>query len=328
MRRRDFIKVIAGSAVAWPLAAHTQHQKIVLIGYLEPGARADPTAQNLRRQFLLGLRDLGYIEGRNFKMEDRSAEGQLDHLPALAAELVGLPVDVIIAFGDAPISAARKATDKIPIVMPLAANPIGSGFVASIARPGGNITGLSGFATDMASKRVELLKEVVPRARRVAVLWNSSNSSKLAEWKEGQAAAARVGLELHSVEARAPGDLDGAFASILRLRPDAMIAFAESLTIAFRGQIGNFALTDRLPMVSELREFAVAGGVATYGISRPDLWRRSASYVDKIVRGAKPADLPVEQPTRFELVINLKAANAIGLDVPPIMLTRADEVIE
>jgi putative ABC transport system substrate-binding protein len=328
MRRRDFIKVIAGSAVTQPLAAHAQQQKIVRIGYLEPGARADPTAQNLRRQFLLGLRDLGYIEGRNFKMEDRSAEGQLDRLPALAAELVGLPVDVIIAFGDAPISAARKATDKIPIVMPLAANPVGSGFVASIARPGGNITGLSGFATDMASKRVELLKEVVPRATRVAVLWNSSNSSKLAEWKEAQAAAARVGLELHSVEARAPGDFDGAFASILRLRPDAMIAFAESLTIAFREQIGNFALTDRLPMVSELREFAVAGGVATYGVSRPDLWRRSASYVDKIVRGAKPADLPVEQPTRFELVINLKAANAIGLDVPPIMLTRADEVIE
>jgi putative ABC transport system substrate-binding protein len=162
----------------------------------------------------------------------------------------------------------------------------------------------------------------------VAVLWNSSNRSKVAEWKDTQAAAHAIGLTLHSVEARAPGDLDGAFSSILRERPDAMITFTESLTLAFRQQIGSFALKNRLPMVSELREFAVVGGVAAYGTSRPDLWRRSATYVDKIVHGAKPGDLPVEQPIRFELVINLKAAQAIGLDIAPIMLTRADEVIE
>jgi putative ABC transport system substrate-binding protein len=328
VRRREFITLLGGAAAAWPLGAHAQQPKTVHIGYLEAGARSDPTGQNLRRQFLLGLRDLGYREERDFKMEDRYAGGQLDQLPVLAAELAGLPVDVIIAGGDAPISAARKATDKIPIVMPIAADPIGSGFVASLVRPGGNITGLSALASDMASKRVELLKELVPRAVRIAVLWNSSSRSKLAEWKETQAAAVSVGLELHSIEARTPADLDGGFASIMRARADAMIAFTESLTLAFREQIGRFALKNRLPMVSEVREFAVAGGVATYGVSRADLWRRSASYVDKIVRGAKPADLPVEQPTRFELVINLKAAIAIGLDIPPIMLTRADEVIE
>jgi putative tryptophan/tyrosine transport system substrate-binding protein len=222
MRRRHFITLL-GAAAAWPLGARAQQPKTVHIGYLEAGARSDPTGQNLRRQFLLGLRDLGYREERDFKMEDRHAGGQLDQLPVLAAELASLPVDVIIAGGDAPISAARKATDKIPIVMPIAADPIGSGFVASLVRPGGNITGLSALASDMASKRLELLKELVPRAVRVAVLWNSSSRSKLAEWKETQAAAGSVGLELHSIEARTPADLDGGFASIARARADAMI---------------------------------------------------------------------------------------------------------
>ncbi len=326
--RREFITLLGGAATGWPLPLSAQQPKIFRVGYLDAGARSDPTVQNLRRQFLLGLRDLGYIEDRNFKMEDRSADGQLDRLPALAVELVRLPVDIIVTGGDAPVSAARQATDKIPIVMPIAADPVGSGFVASLARPGGNITGLSALASDMAGKRLELLKEIVPRASRVAVLWNSSSQSKIAEWKDTQAAAKTMGLTLHSVEVRAPGELDTALASILRERPDAMIAFTESLTLAFRERIGNFALTNRLPMVSEVREFAVAGGLATYGVSRPDLWRRSASYVDKIVRGANPADLPVEQPTKFELVISLRTAKSISLDIPPIMLTRADEVIE
>jgi ABC-type uncharacterized transport system substrate-binding protein len=282
----------------------------------------------LRRQFLLGLRDLGYVEDRNFKMDDRNADGQLDRLPPQAVELVRIGVDIIVAGGEAPIRAAKQATDKIPIVMAISADPVGSGLVASLARPGGNVTGMSALASDMASKRVELLKEIVPGASRVAVLWNPSNQSKVTEWRDTQAAAQTVELTLHPVEARAPGELDGAFASILRDRPDALIIFTESLTLAFRDQIGLFALKNRLPMVAELREFAAAGGLATYGTSRPDLWRRSASYVDKIVRGANPADLPVEQPTRFELVINLKVAKAIGIDVPAMLLDRADEVIE
>ena len=239
-----------------------------------------------------------------------------------------LPVDIIAAGGEASIRAARQATDKIPIVMLIIDDPIGSGLVGSLARPGGNLTGLSTLASDMGSKRVELLKEVVPRALRVAVLWNSASPAKAAEWKETEHAAKMAGIELHSVGVQTPAELDVAFASILRQRPDAMITFTESLTISYRDKIGNFALANRLPMIAELREFTVVGGVASYGISRPDLWRRGASFVDKIVRGANPGDLPVEQPTRFEMVINLKTAKAIGLDVPQIMLARADEVLE
>jgi putative ABC transport system substrate-binding protein len=247
LRRRDFITLLGGAAAAWPLAARA-HPKFFRLGYLEIGAQTDPTVQNLRRQFLLGLRDLGYIEDRQFSMDVRNAGGQLDRLPALAAELVRVPVDIIAAGGEAPIRAARQATDKIPIVMLIAGDPVGSGLVASLARPGGNITGMSALASDMAGKRLELLKEIIPRASRVAVLWNSSNPSKVAEWKDTQIAAQTIGLTLHSVEARASGDFDGAFASILRERPDAMITFTESLTLAFRQQIGSFALKNRLPM--------------------------------------------------------------------------------
>jgi putative ABC transport system substrate-binding protein len=328
MNRRAVITLLGGAAVLLPLTAHAQQPKLLRIGYLDPGARADPVGQGLRRQLLLGLRDLGYVEGRNFVMEDRNAEGQLERLPALAAELVRLPVDVIVAVGEAPIRAAREAIDKIPIVMTINADPVGSGMVASLARPGGNVTGMSALASDMAGKRVELLKEIVPGASRLAVLWNSGNRSKHTEWQDTQSAAKAVALTLRSVEAGSPQELDAALAAIARERPDALITFTESLTLAFRERIGRFALEQRLPMVAELREFAAVGAVATYGASRADLWRRSASYVDKIARGANPADLPVEQPTRFEMVINLKAAKAMGIEVPAMLLGRADEVIE
>jgi putative ABC transport system substrate-binding protein len=274
------------------------------------------------------MRDLGYVEGRHFKMEDRNAEGHLDRLPALAAELVHLPVDILVAAGEASIRAAKQATDEIPIVMTLAADPVGSGLVPSLAHPGGNVTGMSALTADMAGKRVELLKELVPSATRVVVLWNSNNQSKVVEWKDTEIAARAVGLLLRSVEVRALEQFDRAFTAVVREKPDALITFAESLTLTARQQIGRFALNNRLPMISELREFAVEGGLASYGTNRPDLWRRSASYVDKIMRGANPGDLPVEQPTRFELVINLKTARAIGLDIAPTMLTRADDVIE
>jgi putative ABC transport system substrate-binding protein len=213
-----------------------------------------------------------------------------------------------------------QASDKIPVVMTLGGDPVGSGFVTSLARPGGNVTGMSALAPDLAGKRLELLKEVVPRAARVAVLWNSSNPSKVAEWKDTQEAAPTVGLTLRSLEASSPEELDGALAAIQH-------DLADGFTLAFRQRIGSFALANRLPMISELREFAEAGGLATYGTNRADLWRRSASYVDKIMRGANPGDLPVEQPTKFEMVINLNTAKAIGVEIAPTMLTRADEVI-
>jgi len=326
--RRQLLAVLGGAAAAWPLAARAQQPKIIRLGYLDPQRPSDPIAANLRRQFLLGLRDLGYVEGRHFKMEDRSADGQLDRLSNLATELARLPVDMFVVGGDAPIIAAMRASDTIPIAMTLAADPIRSGFIESLAHPGGNVMGMSALASDMAGKRLELLKEAVPRAQRVAVLWNSDNPSKVAEWGETQEAAGTVGLALRSVEARSRDELETALAAIGKNLPDAMLTFAEGLTISLRQRIGTFALANRLPMISELREFAEAGGIATYGVNRADLWRRTATYVDKIARGAKPADLPVEQPTRFELIINLNNAKAIGLDVPPTLLARADEAIE
>jgi putative tryptophan/tyrosine transport system substrate-binding protein len=268
LKRREFIALMGGAA-AWPLATHAQQSKVFQLGYLEPGSPSDPVEANLRRQFLLGLRDLGYVEGRHFKMEDRSADGHLDRLPALAAELVGLPVDILVVFGEAAIRAAKQATDKIPIVMTLAADPVGSGLVPSLAHPGGNVTGMSALAADMASKRVELLKEVVPRAARVVVLWNSNNQSKVIEWKDTEIAARAVGLTLRSVEVRAPEELNGAFTAISRDKPDALIMFTESLTLAFRQQIGRFALTNRLPMISELREFTVKAGSRVTGPAVP-----------------------------------------------------------
>jgi putative ABC transport system substrate-binding protein len=328
MRRREFITLLGSAAVTWPVTAYAQQSKVFRLGYLEPGSPSDPVEANLRRQFLLGMRDLGYVEGRHFTIEDRNADGHLDRLPALAAELAHLPVDILVVAGEASIRAAKQATDEIPIVMTLAADPVGTGLVPSLAHPGSNVTGMSGLAADMAGKRVELLKEIVPSAARVVVLWNSNNQSKVVEWKDAEIAARAVGLILRSVEVRAPEELDRAFTAIVHEKPDALITFAESLTLAFRQQIGRFALTNRLPMISELREFALEGGLVSYGTSRSDLWRRSASYVDKIIHGANAGDLPVEQPTRFEMVINLKTAQAIGLEVPPTLLSRADEVIE
>ena len=329
MKRREFITLVGCATAAWPLVARSQDRNMIRLGYLEAGVKSDPTIQNLRRQFLLGLRDLGAIEGRDFMMEDRSADGHLERLPLLAAQLANLPVDIFVAAGgEASVRAAIQATDTIPIVMTISADPIGSGIIASSARPGGNVTGMSALASEMAGKRIELLKDVLPGALRVAVLWNPDNKSKVVEWKDMQTAAKAIGLTLIPVEVRTAEQLEFAFGSILRERPDALITLTESLTLANCERIGHFALSSRLPMIAELREFAVAGGLASYGASRPDLWRRAAGYAHKIMRGVKPSDLPVEQPVKFEMVINLKAAKAMGLEVPPTLLSRADEVIE
>jgi putative ABC transport system substrate-binding protein len=279
VKRRAFITLLGGAAAAWPLAARALQRKLLRLGYLDSGALrpTDPVGANLRRQFVLGLRDLGYVEGRDFQIEQRSAEGRFDRLPGIARELANLPVDMFVVGGEASIRAAMQATDKIPIIMALAPDPVGSGFISSLARPGGNVTGLSALATDLAGKRVELLKEIAPRAVHAAVLWNPTSQAKVAEWQDTQELARRVGLTLRSFEARSPEELDGALAAIGRDLPDALLTFTDGFTIAFRQRIGSFALANRLPMISEVREFAEAGGVATYGVNRSDLWRRSAS---------------------------------------------------
>jgi putative tryptophan/tyrosine transport system substrate-binding protein len=328
MRRRDFITGFAGSAAVWPLASRAQQSKLVRLGYLEGGARDDAVIQNLRRQFVLGMRDLGYIEGRDYVMEERYAAGQMDRFASYAQELIDLPVDVIVAGGEAAIRAAKRATTQIPIVMTLAADPVGSGLVPTLAHPGGNVTGMSALASDLAGKRVELLKELCPQAKRVAVLWNPSNQSKVTEWKDTQLAAQSAALTLVPFDIQTSVEIDRAFPLIKREQTDAMIVLTDSFTLAFRQQIGEFAVANRLPMFAELREFVVVGGLASYGASRADLWRRAATYVVKILHGDNPGDLPVEQPTRFELVVSLKTAKVLGLALPPTLLTRADEVIE
>jgi putative ABC transport system substrate-binding protein len=278
--------------------------------------------------FQQGLRDHGWVEGQNLAIEWRFADGRAERLPDLAAELVRLGVDVLVtSSGDPAIRALKQATSTIPIVMAVSVDPVGTGLVASLARPGGNITGLSIMAAEVGGKRLELLKQAVPQASRVAVLWNASHPGKELEWQDTQVAARALGVTLHAVEVRGPADFDGAFGAIASERPDALITFADPLTLTHQRQIVDFATQHQLPMISEIQEFAEAGGLMTYGASLPALFRRAAYYVDRILKGVKPADLPVEQPMKFELVINLQAAKALSLTIPPALVFQADEVI-
>jgi putative ABC transport system substrate-binding protein len=274
------------------------------------------------------LRELGWVEGKNVVFEPRFAENRLERLPELATDLVRLKVDVIAAAGTLAPLAAKQATSTIPIVMTAAGDPLGSGLVASLARPGGNVTGMSLMAPDLGGKRLELLKEVVPRLARVAVLWNAANPYSALVFKETQAAGRTLGIQIQSLEVRAPDNFDGAFEGARRERPDALITVEDPLTFSQQQRVADFTAEQQLPSLHGLREFAAAGGLMSYGASLVDLFRRAAGYVDKILRGAKPADLPVQQPSKFELVINLKTARALGLEVPPTLIARADEVIE
>jgi ABC-type uncharacterized transport system substrate-binding protein len=327
MRRREFIALIVGAAMTWPLVARGQQPgKVYRIGTLSAGT-APPS--ELKGLFIAEhLRDLGWVEGRNIVFERRFAENQLTQLPELAAELVRLNVDVIVAVGTLAPLAAKRATTTIPIVMSAAGDPLGSGLVASLARPGGNVTGMSMMVPDMGGKRLELIKELMPQISRVAVVWNAANPYPGLVFKEAVSAARTLGIHLVSVEVRAPEDFDGALETMMQKRPDAMMTVEDPLTFAERKRVVDFTATYRLPAIHGVREFADVGGLMSYGVSLGDLNRRAAGYVDKILRGAKPADLPVEQPTKFELVINLKTAKALGLTVPPTLLARADEVIE
>jgi putative ABC transport system substrate-binding protein len=326
LKRREFITLLGGTALVWPLGARAQQlSKVYRIGFFNAGSNTVPKAW---LAFTEGLRELGWIEGKNVLLERRYAENQLDRLPGLAAELVRLDVGVIVTAGTLAPLAAKRATSTIPIVMTSAGDPLGTGLVASLARPGGNVTGLSLMAPDLGGKRLELLKELLPGISHVAILWNAANPYSALVFKETQSGARTLRIEVQSLEVKGPGDFDGALDTAMRKRLDALITVEDPLTVTYRKRIADFAALNRVPAIYGLREFAEAGGLMVYGANLADLYRRAATYVDKILKGANPADLPVEQPTKFELVINLKTAKALGITVPPTLLALADEVIE
>ncbi len=308
-----------------PLAPEAQQPpRVPKIGLLRVGSLPDANAA----AFIQGLRDLGYVEGQNIIIEYRWAEGKLERLPSLASDLVRLKVEVIVTGGLEASLAAKTATRLIPIVAGASADPVSSGLVASLARPGGNITGLTIINVDLAGKRLELLKEAVPGASRPAVLRNRANGEHALLWKETQRAARSLGVRLQSLEVRGANEFEGAFAAMARDRADALLLAPDEIFWTHRGQIADLATKTRLPGMFDAKGFVDAGGLMAYGPNLPDMFRRAATYVDKILKGAKPADLPVEQPTRFELVINLKTAKALGLTIPQSVLVRADEVIQ
>ena len=302
-----------------------QPKKVPRIGYLTAAPFSAITART--EAFRQGLRELGYVEGKNIVLEYRSAEGKFDRLPKLAAELVHLNVDVIVSAGGTVTRSAKEATATIPIVMAFDNDPVGNGFVASLARPGGNVTGLSNLSSELSGKRLELLKEIVPRLSRVAVLGNSTNPGNAQALRETELAARAFGVQLQYLDVPGPKDIETAFREASKGRADAVLVLPSSVATSQRKQIADLAIKNRLPAIY-LPEFVDAGGLMSYGASSTDLFRRAATYVDKILKGAKPADLPVQQPIKFDLVINLKTAKQIGLTIPPNVLARADKVIK
>ena len=328
MERRTFMAMLTGGIVVAPHAAETQSTaKIGRIGYLTPSLAANP---HLHEAFRQGLRDLGYVEGRNLVIEFRDAEGKHERLPALAAELVALRVDLIAAINTPAVLAAKQTTTTLPIVFAAVGDPVGSGLVTSLARPGGNVTGPSGFAPELGGKRLELLKQAVPGVSRVAVLWQPGAFGERTEkdmLKGAEATARALGVRLQFVEARGPADFDRAFSDMTRARAGALTVLPSAMFLGERSRLVDLAAKNRLPAVYPPREYVDAGGLMSYGSNAADSFRRAATYVDKILKGAKPGDLPVEQPTKFELVINIKAAKALGLTIPDSLLKRADEVI-
>jgi putative tryptophan/tyrosine transport system substrate-binding protein len=324
MRRREFIG-LAGAASMWPIATRAQQWgKIYRIGILEPvsAARNASNLDALRK----GLRDFGYVEGRNLLIEYRSADGRAERFSDLASELVGLNVDLIVTRGTPATMAIQNATGTIPVVMTTMGGP--GAIVASFARPWGNITGVITFSTELTAKRVEILKELAPGLSRIALLHNMGNPAVPPEWEETRTAARSLGLQTELLDVRSEGDLGRAFELAVRQHVDGLVIGADGLTQMHQQTIIAFAARNRLPAVYPAREFVEDGGLIAYAVNYPNLYFRLAAFVDKIFKGAKPGDLPVEQPTKFELVINLKTAKALGLTVPPLLLARADEVIE
>jgi ABC-type uncharacterized transport system substrate-binding protein len=325
MRRRDFITGFAGSTVAWPLAARAQQPaKLPTIGYLGSGTPATQTSWVAA--FVQRLGEIGWTEGRNVKIEVRWAEGRSERFAEIAAEFVRLKVDVIVTSGGA-VPAAKQATSIIPIVFSVANDPVGSGYVTSLVRPGGNITGLSLQSTDLIGKRLELLREVLPALRRLAIMGPSGNRSVVLEMGEVQATARTLGIEVTTVEIGRAEDITPAFEA-LKGKTEALYLVSSPLVTTNRIRINTLALGARLPTMYGYRDSVEVGGLMSYGPDFPDLWRRAADYVDKVLRGANPGDIPVEQPTRFALVLNLTTAKVLGIEIPPTVLARADEVIE
>jgi len=324
------LAILVVALLAMPLAAEAQQAaRVPRIGYVSTNLVASP---HLVEAFRQGLHDLGYVEGRNVMIEYRSAEGQLERVPALAAELVALKVAVIVAAAGTPIAlAAKQATRMVPIVFIAAGDPVNSGLVASLARPGGNVTGLSSLAPDLIGKCMELLTQAVPKVSQVAFLWAPADMTEQqgeALLKTSDGFARALGVRIHAVGTRTPDDFDRAFSEIIKAHADTVMVMASAMFYRDRRRLVDLAAQSRLPAVYTAREFVDAGGLMSYGANVADLFRRAATYVDKIVKGAKPGDLPVEQPTKFELVINLKTAKARGLTIPPSLLLRADQVIE
>ena len=330
MRRREFIAFLASALAAWPLAARAQPDgRRYTVALISAGSTPESN-QNPTYWLPLfdRLRELGWVEGKNVAFEYRYANNRMDRLPALATELVELKVDVIVGTGTLAPLAAKRATSTIPIVMAAAGDPVGSGLVASLARPGGNVTGMSTMVPDLGGKRLELLKELLPRLARLAVLWNAANPYPALVVKEVLAAGRTLGVDVQSLDMRGPDDVDVALETARRQHLDALILVEDPFTGTYRKRIADFAVAEHLPLLCGNRADVAVGGLLSYGANYAELTRRTADYVDKILRGTKPGDLPVQQPTKFELVVNLKTAKALGLSIPEPFLQRADEVIE
>ena len=322
MKRRPFLV----AALLVPLAPKAQSRKAATIGYIAPASEATvaPNLQALRE----GLRARGYVQGNGLRLESRYARGQMDRIATFASELAGLPADVLVTAGSHVTRVARKATRDIPIVMAYAGDPVGGGLVDSLARPGGRITGLTTLSPQLAGKRLELLKETLPKLREVGVVWNPDVPERAIQFKETEAAGARLRILLRSFPARKVDEIGAALKSASTSGVDALIVFNDALLQAHAKKIVELMAAQRMPSLFQERESVQLGGMMSYGASFPDLHRRAAAYVDKILQGAKPGDLPIEQPTTFELVVNLKAARALGIAIPQAVLVRADEVIQ
>jgi len=326
--RRRLVVALGVGAFAAPFSSVAQQKpaKIPRIGLLSPFSPAD--AMPWYKALQVGLRDLGWVEGKNIGIEYRYAEGKSDRLPDLAADLVRLNVDIIVTTITPDALAAKNATRVIPIVMAAAGEPVASGIVESLARPGGNVTGLSQMTIELGGKRLELLKEIVPKLYRVAVLWEPATAISTLAWKEIQLPARQLGIELYSLEILTANDLDKAFEAAIRVRAGALAIMPSPVFTANLKQIANHAVKSHLPSIYNVGDFADAGGLVTYGPNRADLFRRAATYVDKILKGAKPGDLPIEQPTKFDLVVNVKTAKAIDITIPGAILLQATKVIQ
>jgi putative ABC transport system substrate-binding protein len=331
MRLIGLAVVLAFSLILVPLAAEAQPTKVARLGYLVTGSLESPEVRVRRDAFRTGLRELGYVEGQNIVIEYRGAEGKIERLRGLATELTRLKVDLIMAVATPAARAAQQATSAIPIVATAMGDPVRDGLVASLARPGGNVTGTTFLGPELVPKRLELLKQALPRVSRVAGLWHPgafSEGTMRDMLKETEAAARTLGVQLQLVAVRGPDEFDRAFSTMISERAEALLVFPSTMLFAEGKRIVDLAAKHRLPSMFNAREFVDLGGLIAYGASLSDLNRRAATYVDKILKGAKPADLPVEQPTKFELVVNLKTAKALGLTIPQSLVLRADEVIQ